>query len=377
MCIVFWHVGREDEPYSLIVASNRDEFLARPTSSVAWHDWTTEAPAGEPTEQKRVLSGLDLTAGGTWFGVSLPPADRSKQAGAPILRFATLTNFTETLPPAARPSRGDLTRNFLDLDSLASSSTVPHSLEEYLASVEAVKQQYAGFNLLVGEISLPSPPSSAAAASSPSVRLAYISNRESPTKHARILDPGTSASESESVRGLSNASLEVEEGEEEWPKVRSGALAVEAALERCLAENARDKDGEEKLADGLYEALSASHPSPILDRSHLRHTVLVRPLCLDPTAPLPTIPPPFPPAPPPSSSADAHDRSDPAILPPTVTDGKKEGEDGAHWYGTRVQTLLLVGRDGKVVLRERGGYTLRDGRPAWSGAERRFDFRIR
>ncbi|BGP18304.1 hypothetical protein JCM10213_008477 [Rhodosporidiobolus nylandii] len=373
MCIVFWHSGRGNDPYSLIVASNRDEFLARPTSSVAWHDWTTAAPAGEPTEQKRVLSGLDLTAGGTWFGVSLPPADRAKQAGTPALRFATLTNFTETLPPAARPSRGDLTRNFLDLDSLASSSSAPHSLEDYLGSVEAVKQQYAGFNLLVGEISLSSP----STATSPSVRLAYISNRESSAKHARLLDTATSAPGGESVRGLSNASLEVEEGEEEWPKVRSGALAIEAALERCLAENARNEDGEEKLADGLFEALSASHPSPILHRTHLRHTVLVRPLCLDPTAPLPTVPPPFPPANPPASSADLRDPSDPAALPPTVTDGKKEGEDGAHWYGTRVQTLLLVGRDGKVVLRERDGYALRDGRPAWSGAERRFDFRIR
>jgi hypothetical protein len=37
----------------------------------------------------------------------------------------------------------------------------------------------------------------------------------------------------------------------------------------------------------------------------------------------------------------------------------------------------MVGRDGRVVLRERDAYVLgEDGRPKWSGEERRFEVRI-
>ncbi|GAA5903270.1 hypothetical protein JCM6882_008123 [Rhodosporidiobolus microsporus] len=385
MCIVFWHTGGEKEPYSLVVCSNRDEFLARPTSSVAWHNWSTSSPSDEPTAQNRVLSGLDLTAGGTWFGVSLPPPPTQGAQplpARPALRFATLTNFTETIPPGDRPSRGNLTREFLDLDlnpSLDASHPPPAapettSLEEYLAAVESVKHEYAGFNLLVGEVN----PSS----SSPSpVRLAYISNRESPHKRARVLDPSSDACrrEGKSVRGLSNATLEVEEGDEEWPKVKSGAAAVEEAVKECKLGVKTGRDAEDALVKGLYDALSTPHPSPITHRSHLRHTVLVRPLCLDPTAPLPAIAPPLPPASSfTTSSIASSNAGDPSALPDVL---KREGEDGLRWYGTRVQTVLLVGRDGTVVVRERVAYVLSPegddrGRPRWSGEERRFEFSI-
>ncbi|GAA5849625.1 hypothetical protein JCM8547_000515 [Rhodosporidiobolus lusitaniae] len=391
MCIVFWHVGLPSEEYSLIVASNRDEFLARPTTSVAWHNWApaSSPPSTQPTPENRVLSGLDLTAGGTWFGVSLPPPSASPAAKRPALRFATLTNFTEVIPPAKRPSRGNLTREFLDLDvsSPLQEGQAATSLEEYLEAVEGVKGEYAGFNLLVGEGSFPSSSSSSASSSAstsipPSVRLAYISNRESQspsfTKRARILDPWTSAREGKTVRGLSNATLEVEEGEEEWPKVKSGAEAVEETVRRGEREGWKGREGEEKLAEGLYRALSTPHPSPIAHRTHLRHTVLVRPLCLDPSLPLPAVPPPLPP---PSSTSPSSEPFDPSVLPPETEEGKREGEAGVSWYGTRVQTLLLVRSDGTVVLRERDAYVLAEegeakGRPRWSGRERRFEFRI-
>ncbi|GAA6021578.1 hypothetical protein JCM10207_005073 [Rhodosporidiobolus poonsookiae] len=391
MCIVFWHVGEDDEPYSLIVASNRDEFLGRPTTSMGWHDWSTTSPTREPTADNRVLSGLDLTAGGTWLGVSLPPAsDKTARPDRPALRFATLTNFTETLPPADRPSRGKLTREFLDLDlhPLSACSANPSSpdsavhLDTYLRAVEAVKHEYAGFNLLVGEISTTSSSSSSSSSSSgaPAVRLAYISNRESDTKRARVLEPHLCAREGKRVRGLSNATLEVEEGEQEWPKVKSGAEAVERAVLR-LSRRKAGAEREEELVKGLYEALSTPNPSPITHRTHLRHTVLVRPLLLDPSAPLPAIPPPLPPATPTRPSTPTTSLASPAVLPLEVTQGKREGEDGCHWYGTRVQTLVLVRRDGSVVVREREAYVLgkkgeEKGRPVWSGEERRFEFGI-
>ncbi|GJN94513.1 hypothetical protein Rhopal_007596-T1 [Rhodotorula paludigena] len=376
MCIVF---ATSTDTYSLIVASNRDEFLARPTTSAAWHGWDPRALSAEPSERSRVLSGLDLTAGGTWFGISLSPGTASTNEQRRTLHFATLTNFTETIPPAPRPSRGNLARDFLDLAANAS-VTGKHedALQGYLDKVEATKHDYAGFNLLIGEITFPSTSaSSASSAAQPRTRLGYISNREHGDKRARVLnDLGTSGK----VRGLSNATLEVEEGEEEWPKVKSGAAAVEDAVRQ--AEEASN-GAEEQLVEGLYEALSTSHPSPITHRMHLRHTVLVRPLSFDPSAPLPPLPPPFPPAPSPvSSSSTSAASSDPSVLPESVTAGPRESADpqsGTHWYGTRVQTLLLVERaTGRVVLRERDAYVLdsEKGTPRWSGEERCFEVRL-
>ncbi|GAA5902272.1 hypothetical protein JCM5296_003969 [Sporobolomyces johnsonii] len=380
MCIVFF---TSSDRYSLIVASNRDEFLARPTTPAAWHDWSLspEHHTHERTERNTVLSGQDLEAGGTWFGISVPSDTTTSTSDSTprrrVMRFATLTNFTETIPPAARPSRGKLVRDFLDFVHLP----LDGSLEPYLAQVEAEKHLYAGFNLLVGQLTLlPSSTSTNNAVTStpPEVRLAYISNRESnPSKHARVLpslDDDVEGKGKGKVRGLSNATLEVEEGEEQWPKVKSGANAVEGAVEAAAASSG--PASEEELVRNLYNALSTAHPSPILHRTHLRHTVLVRPLLLDPKAPLP---PSAPPLPPPSLSLPHSSSSPPPdSLPPSVTAGKKEGEDGAHWYATRVQTLLMVERGtGRVTLREREGYALdEEGRPRWSGQERVFRLQV-
>ncbi|GAA5908935.1 hypothetical protein JCM8208_007123 [Rhodotorula glutinis] len=385
MCIVFFTAT---DHYSLILASNRDEFLARPTTPAAWHHWDPTNLAQRPSPSHPVLSGLDLSAGGTWLGLSLHQPDQPDS-----IRFATLTNFTESIPPAPRPSRGNLTRDFLDLDGAASSGPPRDgSLDAYLDQVEATKAAYAGFNLLVGEVSFssstpaPPPPSSSPsspAAPSPIVRLGYISNRETSSKRARVLPSLGTAGH---VRGLSNATLEVEQGEVEWPKVKSGAAAVERVArsveEERRSEGLGQEEAEARLARGLYDALSTAHPSPIEHRAHLRHTVLVRPLYFDPSSPMPDDAPPFPP---PSSSAAST-----SVLPPSApaspssapTAGPPEAPDrtspGAHWYATRVQSLVLVSRTtGRVVVRERDAYVLdeRTRRPVWSGEERVFEVR--
>lgn len=73
--------------FPLVVAANRDEFFARPTSRLAW--WSQEA--GLPD----VLSGRDGESGGTWLGLT------------PAGRFALLTNVRDPArnDPKA-PSRG-------------------------------------------------------------------------------------------------------------------------------------------------------------------------------------------------------------------------------------------------------------------------------
>lgn len=181
---------------------------------------------------------------------------------------------------------------------------------------------------------------------------------------------------------------------------------------------------------------STAHPSPIRYREHLRETVLVEPVYLDPSRPLQAVPPPFPPPhPPPSPSPSLSDIADQnasenangsvAAPPPPRTaervndslapsaddsDRNETDADGdparpLNWYATRVQTLLLVERKpgGKVIFRERDAYVLDDldanvhpqqdqagreeasdratgrlsaAKPRWSGEERRYEFRL-
>jgi uncharacterized protein with NRDE domain len=162
MCLIlFAYRVRTDA--ALIVAANRDEFYARPAAlAQRWAD----AP--------HVLAGRDLTAGGTWLGVS--------SSG----RFAAVTNFSETpegpLPPG---TRGDLTANFLRGDARA---------RDYAAAID--HSNYRGFSLLLWD----------------GADLVYASNRNSPP---RVLLPG--------VHGLANTHLD---GDGLWPKVARGTRSL-------------------------------------------------------------------------------------------------------------------------------------------------------
>lgn len=52
--------------FSSILCSNRDEFLGRPTQDAQFHNF--EKDTGNASGN--ILSGRDITAGGTWFGVN-------------------------------------------------------------------------------------------------------------------------------------------------------------------------------------------------------------------------------------------------------------------------------------------------------------------
>ena len=155
MCLIV--VGWQAHPdYPLVVAANRDEYLARP--AVPAH-WWTDAPA--------LLAGRDLEAGGTWLGVS--------RGG----RFAALTNYRDpTQHRPGTPSRGTLVRNCLTSDE---------ETTEHLQRVATVSRNYAGFNLLLSD----------------GKRLGI---HESTTGAVRLLEAG--------IYGLSNHVLDTP-----WPKV--------------------------------------------------------------------------------------------------------------------------------------------------------------
>jgi uncharacterized protein with NRDE domain len=99
--------------FPLIVAANRDEFLARPT-----------LPADFWSDRPEILAGRDQSAGGTWMGVT--------RSG----RFAAVTNYRDLhRPRPAEPS----SRGQLVLEALSGDPDTQHPY------------RYDGFNLLWGD----------------------------------------------------------------------------------------------------------------------------------------------------------------------------------------------------------------------------------
>jgi uncharacterized protein with NRDE domain len=157
MCllVIAWQVHPR---YRLVVAANRDEFHERPTERMAL--WP-------PPDD--LIAGRDLRAGGTWLGV-----DRRR-------RFGIVTNFRELQRPApGAPSRGNLIPGYL---------RNPAPVTEYIHNLEAVAEQYSGFNLLLTDHD----------------SLWYVSNRA--PRFAQSLPPG--------IYGLSNELLDTP-----WPKLQ-------------------------------------------------------------------------------------------------------------------------------------------------------------
>jgi uncharacterized protein with NRDE domain len=152
----------------LAVAANRDEFFLRAAAPARW--WA-DAPS--------VLAGRDLSAGGTWLGVT--------RTG----RFAALTNFRDASAPKkdGAPSRGALVADFLRGDVAAA---------DHVAAIQSGAGLYPGFNLLVSD----------------GAELWSFSNVEGDPVR---LGPG--------ICGLSNHLLETP-----WPKVTAARLRLEKAL---------------------------------------------------------------------------------------------------------------------------------------------------
>jgi len=120
MCLVAvaW---RAHPRFPLILAGNRDEFHRRAATPA---DWWPEAAD--------VFGGRDLQAGGSWLGIT-------RQG-----RLALVTN-NPLRPPAdgRHASRGALVRDFLLGEQPAG---------EFLATLQASVDRYAGFTLLVGTV---------------------------------------------------------------------------------------------------------------------------------------------------------------------------------------------------------------------------------
>ena len=170
MCLIIF-AYQTDPLFPLVVAANRDELFARPTAQAGL--WTDEESGNQ------ILAGRDLQAGGTWLGIT--------RSG----RFAAVTNIRDPSQTERRPrSRGDLTRLFLAGDD---------SPEQYCARLAESYDQFAGYNLLVGD----------------GDSLYYVNNQE---EKAWRLEPG--------IFGLSNGLLN-----SSWPKIDRGREVLTSLLD--------------------------------------------------------------------------------------------------------------------------------------------------
>ena len=123
MCIITlnWQPAAKSP---LIIASNRDEFYARPTLPL--HHWSGQ----------RILAGKDMKAGGTWLGVGAN-GTRGKSA----VRLAALTNYRDV----NRHRVDALSRGHITLDFLQGTMSAAAYLQTLSRSVDL----YNPFNLIL------------------------------------------------------------------------------------------------------------------------------------------------------------------------------------------------------------------------------------
>lgn len=161
MCLILFAVDAEPR-YEFLLAANRDEVYSRPTEGI--HRWS-DAP---------VIGGRDLTAGGTWMGVSTTSPRR----------MAAVTNVRIGEPKVLpdKRSRGDL-----PVDFLVGEATPREAAEHLVRHAD----EYAPVNLLVAD----------------GVEVWWATNV--PVPAARAVAPGW--------HGLSNGVLD-----SDWPKVTDG-----------------------------------------------------------------------------------------------------------------------------------------------------------
>ena len=117
MCILLFALEQYPQ-YPVIICANRDEFHQRPTK--AMHHWLKPA----------ILAGKDLTAGGTWLGLTANG------------RFSALTNFRQVEQfDNNKKSRGDLVIQALTQTDKNISPLLHESADDY-----------NGYNLVYGQL---------------------------------------------------------------------------------------------------------------------------------------------------------------------------------------------------------------------------------
>ncbi|KZT23397.1 DUF833-domain-containing protein [Neolentinus lepideus HHB14362 ss-1] len=236
MCVAFWSLAHRE--YSLILCSNRDEFLSRPTLPAHFHSFDSEP--GQRAEEPRILSGRDLQAGGSWLGLN--------KAG----KIALLTNITEAYGNYSS-SRGHLVSSYLQ--SLPSCSLLNETKR-----IVGEDGRYAGFNLLLLAPKLQAE------------RLTFDGSFVTNHGGGGEIVARSLSEEEKRCGGVSNGIDG--SGASDWPKVRHGTEELDDLL------NSNPSDFTDlDLSERLFELLSSwKSQNPPKARAELRNTIQIEPL---------------------------------------------------------------------------------------------------
>ncbi len=177
-------------PYAAVIISNRDEWLHRAAQAMDW--WPDQI----------TLAGIDLTAGGTWLGLS--------KAG----RFSMITNIRSSSldEKIYAQSRGKLPLEWLN---------GAHNSKEFASLLSETAREYAGYNIIYGDLKTQA--------------LLHFNNQEGVVSQL----------ETKQIHGLSNASLNTP-----WPKL----VRLKASLESLLAMH--DAADTQKFSSELFQTLT-------------------------------------------------------------------------------------------------------------------------
>ncbi|KLO06270.1 hypothetical protein SCHPADRAFT_910444 [Schizopora paradoxa] len=343
MCVGFWSL--EHPKYALIICTNRDEYLSRPTSHAHFHSFgelpekkleknVNNSGGADDDEDSFVLSGRDLQAGGTWFGIN--------RAG----RVALLTNIAEETTRSYTSSRGELVSSFLlpEAHRLAhADSTGEEAVNEYVRALTQHEPpaDYAGFNLVLfspspAPTSEPSAPVSSSSAPPPgrsspaqAINLSYTASMVTNSGGGGVISARPLLGAERCVGGMSNG-IDAHEGAR-WPKVVKGVDVMKETLFTNNTSNtttsSEENFSEDELIESLFSLLAWQPPTRPSNRLQLRTSIQIAPLAMT------------------------------ASLHPDATPHPHPAPHHVY-YGTRLSTVLLVGRDGRVRFVERDVWVL-------------------
>ncbi|KAK4992714.1 hypothetical protein LTR66_006203 [Elasticomyces elasticus] len=327
MCIAL--ISTAHPKYPLILLSNRDEFLDRPTAPAAFWD----AP------NSHVLGGRDLQRPiqGTWLGIT-------KQG-----RIAVLTNFREEDQGniSAEKSRGGIPNALLTLPPDSDETTEQFAkrlIEEGVADV-------GGFSLAFGRVRKPE--------KGRWEGLAIVSNRT-----PNVEDMTHVATAPNQTVGLSNSLF----GDSTWPKVVHG----ERLLEEVIHSSVLRDDAQEKLVEHFFDILSLDTlPKQQVGEEwttfvgQLRRSIFVPAVGGKEVETTPA-----------DKLAAAEEDEEVLVQERRVERDTAEAESGAGKYGTQKQTVILVSTAGHVTYIERTLYG-DGGRPVGnSERDKKYEFDI-
>jgi uncharacterized protein with NRDE domain len=318
MCIALFSTTHPQ--YSLVILSNRDEFLNRPTAPADW--W--KAP------HDHVIGGRDLqrSAQGTWLGLTKDG------------RVALLTNFCDECQETIRDkSRGAIVNAYLD-----SPPSWKESDDEFAKRLveEIGIKDLGGFSLVFGDLQPTTDGSSRG--------LSIISNRTTnPSSLVRIV------TSSDDVCGLSNSHF----GDLSWPKIVYGKQLLRHVINISVTR----QDSQDRFVDSLFDVLSFD-TFPKLPKGQ-KFDVYAREMRNSIFIPRIEI------------KGMEWASTDRPKLANTECDGYGVGagfEAGvACSYGTQKQTVVLVDRSGKITFIERSLY---DQDAQATKSERKFEYQI-